>query len=73
MEMLCTHEFGILIVGVGHEEGHILIFFRLVPLSLHYDPKQEGKFWRLKKSIFQRGVMQFCKISRTGETVHGTL
>ena len=42
-----------------------------MPLSLSYYPKCKGKFWGLKNSIFQNEMIQFHRISRTGEAVQG--
>ena len=53
------------------EKDHMFLLFWLVPSSLSYDPKRKGKFWGLKNSIFQSEIMQFHRISRTGEAVQG--
>ena len=75
METLPTLEYGIPLVRVGHGEGPFFTTSWLVPLSLSYDPKRQGRFFGLKKnpSIFQSEIMQFREASRTGKAVHGTL
>ena len=54
------------------EKDHMFLIFWLVPSSLSYDHKCKWKFWGLKDSIFQSGMMQIRGISRTGEAVQGT-
>ena len=56
----------------GHAEGPHDFNLLLVPSTLIHDPKRKGKFWGLKNSIFQSEIMQFHRISRTGEAVQGS-
>ena len=71
--MLCTHEYDIPLLRIGHGEGPHVLNFLSVPLSLSYDRKRKWKFWGLKDSIFSEWDDANSRDFKDWEAVHGTL